>query len=133
MTDAFWYNTLGAYNEALESLKQWLATTQEGQLFADTQILWKPAFDPARRRAVPKDNEVSGSSRPAHPFKTDAVNFFSELKPRDVLMHSKPGPLPTKRSQNENTYAYLRLHRRNPGCCDSVCRRSHRGKQSSWA
>jgi adenylate cyclase len=48
MTDAVWYTLLGAYKEALESLKQWRAVTQEGQLFADTRILWKPAFDPIR-------------------------------------------------------------------------------------
>jgi tetratricopeptide (TPR) repeat protein len=48
VTDAFWYAMLGAYEEALESLKQWLATSQEGQLFSDTQILWRSAFDPLR-------------------------------------------------------------------------------------
>ena len=48
VTDAVWYALLGADTEARESLKQWLAVTQEGQLFADIPYLWKPAFDPLR-------------------------------------------------------------------------------------
>jgi adenylate cyclase len=47
-TQAFWCSMLGAHEEAIEKLKQWLANSQEGELFSDTQILWQPAFDPLR-------------------------------------------------------------------------------------
>jgi TolB-like protein/Flp pilus assembly protein TadD len=47
-TQAFWCSMLGAHEEAIEKLKQWLANSQEGELFSDTQILRQPAFDPLR-------------------------------------------------------------------------------------
>jgi adenylate cyclase len=47
-TDAFWYVMLGENEKALEKLKQWAATAQTGELFANSQILLVPAFDPIR-------------------------------------------------------------------------------------
>jgi TolB-like protein/Tfp pilus assembly protein PilF len=47
-TDAFWYGMLGENERALESLKQWATTSEEGELFSGTQVLWTPAFDSIR-------------------------------------------------------------------------------------
>jgi adenylate cyclase len=72
VTDPFWYTLLGAYDEALESLQQWLATTQEGQLFADIGALWRPAFDPIRGderfQAIMKSARLP--TAPIHPERT---------------------------------------------------------------
>ena len=39
---------LGAKEQALESLEQWAANSEEGQLFAGSQIFRSPAFDAIR-------------------------------------------------------------------------------------
>lgn len=48
ITDAFWCGMLGAHEQALERLKQWQESSEEGELFSDSQVLWEPAFDPLR-------------------------------------------------------------------------------------
>ena len=49
ITDPFWYSMLGAKEEALKSLEQWAASPHEdGVIFATSQLLWAPAFDPIR-------------------------------------------------------------------------------------
>jgi hypothetical protein len=48
MTDAFWCGMLGAREEALARLEQWRASTEQGELFCDSQALWAPVFDPIR-------------------------------------------------------------------------------------
>ena len=49
ITDAFWCGMLGAHEEALERLKLWHETSEQGELFCDTQALWAPVFDPVRQ------------------------------------------------------------------------------------
>ena len=67
--DAFWYSMLGANERALESLEQWTATSEQEKLFATSQILWTPAFDPIRNderfRAVMKS--AGPPATPAQP------------------------------------------------------------------
>jgi tetratricopeptide (TPR) repeat protein len=72
VTDAFWYSMLGAHEKFLESLTHWLATTQEGELFSDTQTLWRPAFDPIRGdERFQKIMESAGvPTAPVHPEDT---------------------------------------------------------------
>ena len=48
ITDAFWYAMLRADDLALQSLEKWLANSEEGQLFDDSQTLQSPAFDTIR-------------------------------------------------------------------------------------
>lgn len=48
MTDAFWYSMLGEHEKAIESLNDWLANSEQGELFRGIQTLWAPAFDPLR-------------------------------------------------------------------------------------
>ena len=48
ITDAFWCGMLGAHDEALARLEQWRASSEQGELFCDSQALWAPAFDPIR-------------------------------------------------------------------------------------
>jgi adenylate cyclase len=48
ITDAFWCGMLGAHEEALARLEQWRASTEQGELFCDSQALWAPVFDPIR-------------------------------------------------------------------------------------
>jgi adenylate cyclase len=48
MTDAFWCGMLGVNDEALARLEQWRASTEQGELFCDSQSLWAPVFDPIR-------------------------------------------------------------------------------------
>jgi hypothetical protein len=48
ITDAFWCGMLGAHEQAVDQLKQWRKSSQEGELFSDSQVLWDPVFDPLR-------------------------------------------------------------------------------------
>ena len=48
ISDAFWYALLKADNQAIQSMEQWAATGEKGQLFANSQILCSPAFDALR-------------------------------------------------------------------------------------
>ncbi|MEY2520793.1 MAG: adenylate cyclase [Verrucomicrobiota bacterium] len=48
VTDAFWCGMLGANEEALERLKRWRESTEQGELFSESQALWAPVFDPMR-------------------------------------------------------------------------------------
>jgi adenylate cyclase len=48
ITDAFWCGMLGAHEEALARLEQWRASSEQGELFCDSQALWAPVFDPIR-------------------------------------------------------------------------------------
>ena len=69
VADAFLYSMLGANERALESLEQWTATSEQEKLFATSQILWTPAFDPIRNderfRAVMKS--AGPPATPAQP------------------------------------------------------------------
>jgi adenylate cyclase len=56
ITNAFWCGMLGAHEEALVRLKQWRASTEQGELFCDSQSLWAPVFDPVR--ADPRYQEI---------------------------------------------------------------------------
>ena len=63
ITEAFWYAMLRADDLALRSLEKWLANSEEGQLFDDSQTLHSPAFDTIRNdprfRAVMKSAGLS--------------------------------------------------------------------------
>lgn len=48
ITNAFWCAMLGAHEEALVRLKQWRESSEQGELFCDSQSLWAPVFDPIR-------------------------------------------------------------------------------------
>jgi tetratricopeptide (TPR) repeat protein len=67
--DAFWFSMLGAHERALESLKQWVANSQEGELSSGSQVLWTPAFDPLRGDEGFKEvmKSVGSSTAPVHP------------------------------------------------------------------
>jgi adenylate cyclase len=67
--DAFWFSMLGAHERALESLKQWVANSQEGELSSGSQVLWTPAFDPIRGDEGFKEvmKSVGSSTAPVHP------------------------------------------------------------------
>jgi TolB-like protein/Flp pilus assembly protein TadD len=56
ITNAFWCGMLGSHEEALVRLKQWRATTEQGELFCDSQSLWAPVFDAVR--ADPRYQEI---------------------------------------------------------------------------
>jgi tetratricopeptide (TPR) repeat protein len=47
-TDAFWCGMLGEHEQALERLKQWRESSEPGESFEGSQVLWSPAFDPLR-------------------------------------------------------------------------------------
>jgi predicted Zn-dependent protease len=70
-TDAFWYAMLGENERALESLKQWATTPEEGELFSGTQVLWTPAFDSIRAderfQALLRSIGLAGTVVPAEP------------------------------------------------------------------
>jgi adenylate cyclase len=73
ITDAFWYSMLGAKEKALASLEQWAASPhEEGEVFATSQLLWAPAFDPLRKDERFKKIVKSAGlpAAPAHPEHT---------------------------------------------------------------
>jgi tetratricopeptide (TPR) repeat protein len=47
-TDAFWCAMLGAHEQGLERLHQWRKSSEPGESFEGSQVLWSPAFDPLR-------------------------------------------------------------------------------------
>ena len=48
ITNAFWCGMLGAHEEALVRLEQWRGSSEQGELFCDSQALWAPVFQPIR-------------------------------------------------------------------------------------
>jgi adenylate cyclase len=48
VANAFWCGMLGSHDEALEQLKHWRESSEQGELFSDSQVLWAPVFDPIR-------------------------------------------------------------------------------------
>ena len=48
VTDAFWCGKLGAHEQALKRLEQWQRSSEQGELFEGSQVLWSPVSDPLR-------------------------------------------------------------------------------------